>query len=274
MPTVHIDPTLDLFYEDDYFGEPWIRPETILLIHGISESSRSWFAWVPPLSRHFRVLRPDWRGFGRSTVPPPDYAWSTAGLAGDLKAFLDRLGVKSAHVVGAKYGGSLAFQFAADYPAKTRTLSIFSGPSRSRRTGGSMDLTSVSSGIHEMGAKGWAARTQRSRLGSHAAQEQIDWWTEMMGEADPRSCAGVGSLLPGLDLSPLLSRIEAPTLLVTTDRSPLQSVETVREVQRQIPKAELVVLPDDSYHIAAVQPDECARQLLEFIKRQKGGDTA
>ena len=63
MPTIQIDPMLTLFYEDQWFGDPWNQPEVVLLIHGISESSRAWFGWVPCLSRDLRVLRPDWRGF-------------------------------------------------------------------------------------------------------------------------------------------------------------------------------------------------------------------
>ena len=270
MPTIQIDPTLTLFYEDQWFGEPWNQPEVVLLIHGIAESSRAWFGWVPCLSRDLRVLRPDWRGFGRSTVPPADFKWSPAVLAADLKTFFDKLGIDSAHIVGAKFGGSIAFQFAADYPERTRTLSILSGPVRARATGGSMDLLSASAGLRELGSRGWAAKTQRARLGSEASEEQVAWWTDMMGEADPQVCIGVTSLLPQLDLSGLLKRIKAPTLLVTTDHSPLQSVETVLEVQREIPNSELLVLPSDSYHIAAVQPDECARQVLKFIKKQRG----
>ncbi len=270
MPALQIDPNLEMFYEDHWFGDPWGRPEVALLIHGIHESSRAWIRWVPHLSRELRVLRPDLRGFGRSTIPQPAFQWSLAGFAADLKTFLSALGIHSAHVVGAKFGGSIALQFAADYPEYTRTLTIASGPVRARRTGGTMDLRSISSGIQEFGSREWAAKTQRTRLGSDASEEQIAWWTEMMAEADPQVCIGVANLLTQFDLAPILNRIQAPTLLITTDRSPLQSVETVREVQRQIPKAELLVLPSDSYHIAAVQPDECAYHFLNFIKRQRG----
>ena len=270
MPTMQIDPTLTLYYEDQWLGEPWIQPEVVLLIHGILESSRAWFGWVTHLAREFRVLRPDLRGFGHSTVPPSDFKWSPSGFAADLKTFLDKLDIASAHIVGAKFGGSIAFQFASEYPERTRTLSVLSGPVRARRTGGSKDLLASSAGLRELGPRGYAAKTQRVRLGSEASEAQVAWWTDMMSEADLQVCIGVTSLFHQLDLSSLLSRIQAPTLLVTTDHSPLQSVETVLEVQRQIPKSELLVLPSDSYHIAAVQPDECARQVLKFIKKQRG----
>ena len=47
MPAGQIDPTLSMYYEDDYFGEAWLEPETVLLVHGVAESSRAWVAWVP-----------------------------------------------------------------------------------------------------------------------------------------------------------------------------------------------------------------------------------
>src|SRR5689334_23053178 len=39
----------DFFYRDDWFGEPWRKPETVVLIHGNDESSVVWYAWVPQL---------------------------------------------------------------------------------------------------------------------------------------------------------------------------------------------------------------------------------
>jgi pimeloyl-ACP methyl ester carboxylesterase len=81
MPTVRIDETLDLHYELDDYTDPWTTPETILLIHGVADTSKAWFAWVPRLARRFRRLRPDLRDFGHSSVPPPDYAWSLNGFA-------------------------------------------------------------------------------------------------------------------------------------------------------------------------------------------------
>src|SRR5215213_7538969 len=68
MSSVTVTSNQALHYEDDYFGEPWKIPETVLLIHGAAESSKAWFAWVPHLARTFRVLRPDQRGFGQSKL--------------------------------------------------------------------------------------------------------------------------------------------------------------------------------------------------------------
>jgi len=269
MPTVQIDSSLTMFYEDHCFADPWRQPEVAVLIHGIAESSGAWFGWVPHLARELRVLRPDLRGFGRSTVPPPDFKWSLNTFVLDLKRFFDRLDVDAAHIIGAKFGGSIAFQFAAEYPERTLTLTVVSGPVKVRGTGGSMDLLSIAGRIREVGIRQWAAETQRARLGSEAPEEQITWWTNMMSESDPQVSIGVTSSLDQLAVFNILSRIQTPSLIITTDRSPLQSVETVQEAQEQIPDSELLILPSDSYHIAAVRPDECAQHFLKFIRNQR-----
>lgn len=268
MPTIKIDSSLTIYYEDDCFVDPWRKPEVVLLIHGIAESSRAWIGWVPWLSREFRVLRPDLRGFGRSTIPARDFKWSINVFVEDLKNFLDKLNIDGVHIIGAKIGGSIAFKFAAEHAEYARTLTIASGPVRVRGTGGSIDLLSIADRIRTVGLQTWAGETQRARLGSEAPQEQVDWWTAMMSESDPQVCVGVTSSLDQLAVFDQLRHIQAPTLIITTDRSPLQSVETVKEAHKQIPNSEMLVIPSDSYHIAAVQPDACAQYSLKFIKKQ------
>ena len=268
MPTIKIDSSLTIYYEDDCFVDPWRKPEVVLLIHGIAESSRAWMGWVPWLSREFRVLRPDLRGFGRSTIPAMDFKWSINVFVEDLKNFLDKLNIDGVHIIGAKIGGSIAFKFAAEHAEYARTLTIASGPVRVRGTGGSIDLLSIADRIRTVGLQTWAGETQRARLGSEAPQEQVDWWTAMMSESDPQVCVGVTSSLDQLAVFDQLRHIQAPTLIITTDRSPLQSVETVKEAHKQIPNSEMLVISSDSYHIAAVQPDACAQYSLKFIKKQ------
>ena len=69
-----------------------------------------------------------------------------------------------------------------------------------------------------------------------------------------------------------MQRIKAPTLVITADKSALQSVEKVRKYQLAIPNSRLVVLHSDAYHIAAANADECVTNVLAFIKetRQRG----
>jgi 3-oxoadipate enol-lactonase len=63
----------------------------------------------------------------------------------------------------------------------------------------------------------------------------------------------------------MLPRIGIPTLMVTTQESGLQSIAAVERHAARIPDAEIIVLPGDSFHIAASAPDVCAQHALRFI---------
>jgi 3-oxoadipate enol-lactonase len=244
----------ELFYRDDWLGAPWVKPETALLIHGNDESSISWFGWIPRMAQDFRLLRPDLPGFGNSPIPQ-NFEWSMPSLATTLAHFLDRLGVDSAHIIGAKTGGAIGMQFAADYPQRTRTLTIVSGP-----------VTRVDTKIAFSAP---SSSSQQRRLGSSASKELVEYWNTLMASTRPQTRLGIAKVEEGLNMESVLPRIAAPTLVITTDRSALQSVETVLHYQQKIPNSRLLVVPSDGYHVAVIKPDECVSNVLSFIKDAK-----
>src|ERR1700674_5720359 len=158
----------DFFYRDDWFGEPWRKPETAVLIHGNEESSIVWYAWLPRIAQQFRVVRPDLPGFSRSRIPA-GFEWSLPSLATFVAHVLDKAGAESAHIIGAKAGGAIAMQFAADYPARTRTLSVVHVPAA---------VTN-----ERVAASGASFAPQRARLGSAASKEMVDYWENMFATA-------------------------------------------------------------------------------------------
>jgi 3-oxoadipate enol-lactonase len=229
-----------------------------VMIHGNSESSRAWTQWVPHLAGKYRVVRPDLPGFGASTEPP-GYGWSAPELAADLGRFLDALAIDACHLIGAKYGGSACMQFAADNSHRLRSLGLFGSPFRGSGSGNA-------DAIRTKGVRQWAAETQPSRLGSAASQAQVRWWTdELMGKTSARAAYGAASARIEMDLDAMLPRIGIPTLMVTTQESGLQSIAAVERHAARIPDAEVIVLPGDSFHIAASAPDVCAQHALRFI---------
>jgi 3-oxoadipate enol-lactonase len=242
----------ELFYRDDWFGEPWRKPETAVLIHGNDESSVVWFGWVPRMGQEFRLIRPDLPGFGRSRIPA-GFEWSLPSLATFVAHVLDKAGVESAHIIGAKTGGAIAMQFAADYPRRTRTLSVASGPA-------SVIVMSSRSKVPQL-----------DRLGSGASKEMVEYWNNMFATAPQEAAKGLNTALSKFDLARdgVLQRITAPTLVMTADRSVLQSVEKVRQYQMLIPKSRLAVLQSDAYHIAGANADECVTNVLAFIKETR-----
>jgi 3-oxoadipate enol-lactonase len=258
MEKAEIRPGVWMAYEGHWFGAPWTMPQTVVMIHGNSESSRAWTRWVPHLSGKYRVVRPDLPGFGASTEPP-GYGWTAGELAADIGRFIDALGIDKCHLVGAKYGGSACVQFAADNSHRLHSLCLCGSPFRGSGTGNA-------DAIRTKGVRQWAADTQRARLGSNAPREQVVWWTdELMAKTNVRAAYGAASARIDMDLDAMLPRIGVPTLMVTTRESGLQSFATVERHAARIPDAEVIVLPGDSFHIAASAPDVCAQHVLRFI---------
>jgi 3-oxoadipate enol-lactonase len=273
MPELPVKPDLAVHYEDDDFADPWRPHEAVVLLHGFAESSAVWFAWVPHLARRYRVLRPDLRGFGRSSVPaqPERYPFSTRGFAHDTVAWLDALEVPRVHLVGARLGAAVAMQVAADHPHRVGSLSLISGLTRGADVRGLQTghevaaLDSFAERIRRDGLAAWFARSGRARLGSDAPDAQVEFWNQLMARSDEEVCIAMMRVAARLDISHVLSRIEAPTLVLASEGSRVQGLQATRDWQRRIPGSELIVVPGDSPHLAATAPDVSAQAVLSFV---------
>ena len=84
-------PDANLFYRVDDHTDPWTKPETVLFVHGFTETHEAWHAWVPHFSRRYRMVRIDQRGFGRSGPVAKDFPLSTELFVDDLVRLINHL---------------------------------------------------------------------------------------------------------------------------------------------------------------------------------------
>jgi pimeloyl-ACP methyl ester carboxylesterase len=94
-------------------------------LHGFPEFWWSWRHQIGPLSRDFRVVAVDMRGFNESEKPATGY--DTGTLATDIRDFIDHLG-GPAYVAGHDWGGLIAYQLAMDWPDRVKRLAILNAP--------------------------------------------------------------------------------------------------------------------------------------------------
>src|SRR5215471_8302314 len=93
------------YYIDDY-TDPWRQADTLLLLHAAVGHAKRFYAWVPGLCRHYRVIRLDLRGHGSSQVPPENSPLNMDRLVLDVEELLAHLGETSpVHIVGNSAGG-------------------------------------------------------------------------------------------------------------------------------------------------------------------------
>ena len=116
---------LSLAYTIDDFTDPWLEAPTLLLLHAAMGHSKRYYAWVPKLCRHYRVVRMDLRGHGASQVPPAEPPLTMERLVQDTREMLDHLGLKSAHIVGNSAGGYIGQQLAMNSPERVTSLMLF-----------------------------------------------------------------------------------------------------------------------------------------------------
>jgi 3-oxoadipate enol-lactonase len=263
MLRLPVSPGVDINYVVDDFTDPWRRPETILLCHGNNESHLAWYGWVPHLARNYRVVRPDMRGFGDSTPMARNFPWTLDVVIEDYLKLMDHLGIERFHLVGAKIGGVIGRAFAARCANRIHTLTVVGSPPPVRADRATRDARVKE--VEEMGIEHWARRSMASRLGSAFPQEGVEWWINYMGRTAVSTEAGFAGTINFSDISEDVKRITCPMLVITTQESGLASVAETRAWQEQVPHSELVVLPGNSFHAAATDPEPCSRALLNFL---------
>lgn len=264
MPIQPVTPDCQLHYVVDDYTDPWRQPETILMLHGNAESGASWYGWVPHLARHYRVVRPDMRGFGASTPMPRAFPWTLDRICDDFSSLMDALGIRRFHLVAAKIGGTIARYYAARDADRIQSLSVAGTPVPRRGVGPRPEIVKE---FETRGIEHWARRSMAGRLGSRFPSQGVEWWIQHMARTAVSTQVGFFSSIADADITDALPRIRCPTLVITTEGSGLASVEETRAWARLIPRSELLVLPGDSYHVAASDADLCARATLDFIKR-------
>jgi 3-oxoadipate enol-lactonase len=245
--TVSLGSGVSVHYKEEWLGAPWLDSDPVVLLHGNLETNEIWYGWVPQMAQHYRLFRPDLPGFGGSTAPA-NFEFSLPGFAKFVADFLDSLGIRSAHIVGAKTGGGIAMQFAATYPQRTRSVVVASGP-----------FTALGPKVEQ--------NSQQLRLGSAATPEEIAYFDKMRDDMRPETKRQMETLLGSINVDNLLPHIAAPTLIITSDQSALQTVETVLHYKSQIPNSRLLVLSSDAYHVAVANADECVANVLAFYKQ-------
>ena len=110
-----------------------------------------------------------------------------------------------------------------------------------------------------------------SRLGSSFPQDGFEWWVKFMGRTAVSTRWASWERSPAPISGPICRRSPVRPWLITTEQSGLATVEETRAWQQQIADSELLVLPGNSYHVAATHADRAAEATLDFLARRGGG---
>lgn len=102
--------------------------EPVILLHGFPQF---WYAWrhqIPALTKHFKIIVPDLRGYGETEKPPQVSDYRTSLIATDIAALINALGYEKAHIAGHDWGGAVAWQLALEHPEVVDRLAVLNCP--------------------------------------------------------------------------------------------------------------------------------------------------
>jgi pimeloyl-ACP methyl ester carboxylesterase len=243
----------------------------LVLLNGGFMSIGSWESFLAPLVSRFRVVRCDLRGQLLSPGPYPD---SLDGHAGDVMALLDSLGIATAHVAGVSFGAEVAMQLAAQAPGRVDRLTVISATDRTTER-------------MRIDARAGRRLAEQAAAGRRDAAEELlrrvfaDTWSEHWLAAQrpdflesrlqqivglpPAYFAGAAALLgvlDSIDLTPLLGRVTASTMVLGGALDLIFPPEHSRAIAHAIPGARLEILPDTGHGLLIERADRVLELLL------------
>jgi len=252
----------------------------VLLIHGITSSSRTWREVMPALAEHYTVIAPDLLGHGRSAKPRGDY--SLGAYASGLRDLLVALEIPRATVVGHSLGGGVAMQFAYQFPERVERLVLVD----SGGLGGEVSLVLraatlpgaeyvlpllASSPLRGAGA---ALGSVLGRVGLRASADVrgMAEGFESLGDGDARR-AFVHTARSVID--PAGQRVDAtdrlylaehvPSLIVWGEKDRMIPVKHAHEAHANMPGSRLEVFAGAGHFPFNDDPERFAALLLDFL---------
>jgi len=115
---------LDIFYRD---AGPKDAP-VLLLLHGFPTSSNMFRQLIPRLASSFRLIAPDYPGYGQSSTPDrQDFAYTFANMAGLVDQLLDQLKIRKYALYVMDYGAPIGYRLALLHPERVSALVIQNG---------------------------------------------------------------------------------------------------------------------------------------------------
>ena len=242
----------------------------VVLSHSLSSSMLMWQPQVEVLKSHFRVLRYDMRGHGKSEATEGAYTFEQ--LAADVIGLLDALKLESVHFIGLSIGGMIGQCLALNYADRLRTLSL-------------CDTAAI---IPKDALPLFEERIRRARgQGMEAlVKETLErWFTQSyLKQNSPEverirnqilatslaGYVGCSRAILGLNYVERLSEINLPTLIIVGEDDPGTPVTASQAIHQRIQNSKLVVLPSAAHLSNIEQADAFNSALLEFLYGVEG----
>ncbi len=209
--------------------------KSIILLHGWGGEAASFRPVFDFLSQTFKVYALDLPGFGRSTPPP--VPWGSNDYALFIIKFLSEMGIVKTDLIGHSFGGRIAINLAANFPEKVEKLILID-------SAGIKPGRTVKYYLRVLIAK-TGKRFFSLRFFGKSGRNLKDTLYNRIGSKDYREAGKMRNTLVKVvneDLTPLLSKIKSPTLLIWGENDKETPVSYAKIMEREIEDVGLVIL--------------------------------
>jgi 3-oxoadipate enol-lactonase len=235
----------------------------LVLCNSLGTTLEMWDPQVPALATHFRLVRYDQRGHGRSPVPPGPY--SIEDLGTDALDLLDELDVERASFCGLSIGGMVGMWLAAEAPERLHRLVLCcTAPILPPRE----QWLERAATVRAHGVSAIADATL-ARWFTPAAPEALrETFRAMLVGTPAEGYASCCEALADLDLSDRLAEIEAPTLVITGAEDPVAPPEAGERLAASIAGAHHVTIAGARHIANAEQPSTFTQHVLAHLTEE------
>jgi pimeloyl-ACP methyl ester carboxylesterase len=277
MPHLKLPDGVSLYYEIDGNADVESSKPWMVLSHGYGSDTTSFRELMPFLIPHFRILRWDHRGHGRSDKPKGTSheenlkLYTMHQLALDLKNLLDGLNITPDQRIilyGHSMGGMVAQQFAVIYPNYLYALIL-----------GSTAPQNNNAPMHDMvrryktGETPLTEETFRMNAKVGYSRKYLKEHPDIIEESVRRKMAvGPDILLALIDnfvynynVEAQLPKLKVPTLILVGDRDGTIYFGQSKRIHELIPNSHIIIYPNMSHAINAEIPEQLVHDILNFL---------
>ncbi|MDQ3687439.1 MAG: alpha/beta hydrolase [Acidobacteriota bacterium] len=248
--------------------------EAAVLLHGIPTWGYLWHRLIPVLAKQRRVLAPDLPGFGYSDKS--DYFdRSIARQAEMVDAWMEKVGIERAAIVGHDIGGGVALRLATLFPHRVNKLCVmntvcydswpieamlqFGHPETRRKVSASAAVTVLRKALEQ----GFATGPEDEILDGLL----VPYSTEVGKLSLVRNAAALNTNLT-TEITGLLPQLRVPTLILWGEDDVFQLVKYGERLAWDIPQAKLVRVKDARHFVMFDKPAEVAGHVSAFLGRE------
>ena len=238
-----------------------------------------WHHWTSFLSEHFRYVRYDERGCGMTEWNINDL--SAERRVRDLETVVDAAGLTEPFVLlGMSHGATVCIDYAARHPERVAKMIFYGGFARGLLRRNNDEAAKMYEAIISLAAL-WGSdnpafrQVFTSRFIPGGTDEQMRWFNDLcLKTTSPELAGPLLRARAETDVTPLLSKIRTPTLVVHARHDSVSPVAEGRLIATEIAGAQFIEL-DSRNHVLLEQEPAWARfqdAVLEFTGRQAAGN--